>query len=31
MVIGFCLQWASFSRAVKMLDELAPQFGEQVK
>jgi 3-methyladenine DNA glycosylase/8-oxoguanine DNA glycosylase len=31
VVIGFSLQRVSFSRAVKMLDELVPKFGEQVK
>lgn len=29
MVIGFCSQWVSFSRAIKMMDKLIERFGER--
>ena len=29
MIIGFCSQWVSFSRAVKMMDKLIERFGER--
>lgn len=29
MVIGFCAQWVSFSRAIKMLDKLIERLGER--
>lgn len=29
VIIGFCSQWVSFSRAIKMLDKLIERFGER--